>query len=99
MIRGGAVVVHVADVASAVRFYIETLGMKLVEEQPNESVIDAGEGFLLALRPGSARLPAGAVELRTKIPLTQAIAIYENRGVVFTDGGFQDPDGNAFTLV
>lgn len=99
MIRGGAVVVHVADVASAVRFYIETLGMKLVEERPDESVIDAGEGFLLALRAGAERLPGGSIELRTKIPLAQAIAIYENRGVVFTDGRFADPDGNAFTLV
>ena len=99
MIRGGAVVVHVASVASAVRFYIETLGMKLVEERADESVIDAGEGFLLALRPGTARLPAGAIELRTKIPLAQATTIYENRGVVFTNGQFADPDGNAFTLV
>ena len=99
MIAGGAVVVPVASVASAVRFYIETLGMKLVEERPDESIIDAGEGFLLALRPGTARLAAGAVELRTKIPLAQAIAIYENRGVVFTNGHFADPDGNAFRLV
>ena len=99
MIRGGAVVVRVADVASAVRFYIETLGMKLVEEHPGESVIDAGEGFLLALRVGTTRLAGGAIELRSKVPLAQAIAIYENRGVVFTNGQFADPDGNAFTLV
>ena len=99
MICGGTVVVHVADVASAIRFYIETLGMKLVEERAGESVIDAGEGFLLAVRIGTQRLRAGDIELRTKIPLAQAIAIYENRGVVFTDGRFQDPDGNAFTLV
>ena len=71
MIRGGAVVVHVADVAVAVRFYIETLGMKLVEERPVESVIDAGEGFLLALRAGAARLRAPATssfERRSRSP-------------------------------
>lgn len=99
MIRGGAVVVPVASVASAVRFYIETLGMKLVEERSAESVIDAGEGFLLALRPGTARIRNG-IELHAKIPLAEAITIYENRGVVFdASGRFEDPDGNAFTLV
>ncbi len=99
MIRGGAVVVPVASVASAVRFYIETLGMKLVEERPVESIIDAGEGFLLALRASTEKL-RGGVELHAKVPLAEAIAIYENRGVVFdASGRFEDPDGNAFTLV
>ncbi|MDF2692206.1 MAG: hypothetical protein K0S65_589, partial [Labilithrix sp.] len=32
MIRGGAVLFNVRDVGHAVRFYVETLGMKLVEE-------------------------------------------------------------------
>lgn len=98
MIRGGAVVVEVVDVAQAVRFYIETLGMKLVEERTGESIIDAGEGFLLALRAGPDRTKRG-VELRTKVPLAEAISIFEMRGVVFTGARFEDPDGNAFTLV
>lgn len=107
MIRGGVIVLEVADVSRAVRFYIETLGMKLVEEKPPlagreesgpaESVIDAGEGFLLALRAGPARLKQG-IELRTKVPLAEAISIFEMRGVVFTGSRFEDPDGNAFTL-
>lgn len=98
MIRGGAVVVEVAHVAQAVRFYIETLGMKLVEERPSESIIDAGEGFLLALRAGPGRIKGG-IELRTKVPLAEAISIFEMRGVVFTGARFEDPDGNTFTLV
>lgn len=98
MIRGGAVVLEVADVAQAVRFYIETLGMKLVEERTGESIIDAGEGFLLALRQGDARHTRG-IELRAKVPLAEAISIFEMRGVVFTGARFADPDGNAFTLV
>lgn len=56
MIRGGLVTLPVRDVAQAVRFYVETLGMKLVAESPELTIIDAGEGFLIALR---AR-PSGA---------------------------------------
>jgi catechol 2,3-dioxygenase-like lactoylglutathione lyase family enzyme len=97
MIRGGAVVIPVADVATAVRFYIETLGMKLVVERTNESLIDAGEGFVLSLRKGDRRNGAG-VDLYTKVPLAQAKAIYENRGVVFDGDDFADPDGNRFHL-
>ncbi len=112
MIRGGAVILNVTDVPRAVRFYIETLGMKLVEEQPDgTSVIDAGEGFHIALRqsgggaPGAS--PAPVVLLYPKVPLDEAIAIYENRGVAFDvdrSGGavvarFRDPDANLLCLV
>lgn len=112
MIRGGAVVLGVRDVGSAVRFYVETLGMKLVEEGPTSAVIDAGDGFHIALEPREGRSGGGApgtgeVRLYPKIALEEAVAIYGNRGVSFTtersSGGaaarFQDPDGNALCLV
>jgi catechol 2,3-dioxygenase-like lactoylglutathione lyase family enzyme len=108
MIRGGLVTLNVSDVGRAVRFYVETLGMKLVEEAPDGSaVIDAGEGFLIALRSGGAPGAATAVTLFTKVPIEEAIAIFENRGVTFTierpDGGlvmarFRDPDANLLCL-
>ena len=106
MIRGGAVVLNVRDVGSAVRFYIETLGMKLVEEVPDgTALIDAGEGFCIELRKGET--PSSAVVLYPKVPIDEAIAIYENRGVTFsverTEGAvvarFRDLDGNALALV
>jgi len=110
MIRGGAVVLSVGDVGRAARFYIETLGMKLVEEQPDgTSVIDAGEGFHIALRkrvaPGTS--PEATVLLYPKIAIDEAIAIYENRGVTFVTersdtaviARFSDPDGNRLSLV
>jgi len=110
MIRGGAVVLNVSDVERAVRFYVETLGMKLVEEQPDGTyVIDAGEGFHLALRKGDApgATSGATVLLHPKVPIDEAIAIYENRGVAFTvdrSGGtvvarFRDPDANLLSLV
>ena len=108
MIRGGMVMLNVSDVARAVRFYIETLGMKLVEESDGAAVIDAGEGFRIALRAGVG--PGGsslAVTLYPKVPIDEAIAIYENRGVTFTTertdrlvtARFRDPDANLLCLV
>jgi predicted enzyme related to lactoylglutathione lyase len=107
MIRGGAVVFDVHDVSNAVRFYIETLGMKLVLESAATATIDAGEGFLIELRQGAPPAAAPSVLLFPKVPIDEAIAIYENRGVTFTVdrtgdpivARFADPDGNRLALV
>jgi catechol 2,3-dioxygenase-like lactoylglutathione lyase family enzyme len=112
MIRGGSrgehadsIALPAPDVDASVRFYVETLGMKLVAAGPHgHAVIDAGDGFLLrldaALAEGSRTTPP--ITLYTKVPLSQAIAIYENRGVRFVRfdarSGFCDPAGNAFVL-
>lgn len=106
MIRGGAVVLAVKDVAHAVRFYVETLGMKLVRESAGDAVIDAGEGFLIELREGASASTTSVV-LYPKVPIDEAIAIYDNRGVVFTTersgstviARFDDPDGNRLALI
>ncbi len=113
MIRGGLVTLSVKDAEQSVRFYVETLGMKLVEQAPalTSAVIDAGEGFLLALHQapaggGGAGKGGGSVGFYPKVPIAEAIAIFENRGVTFDvkDDGpvivahFRDPDGNALYL-
>ncbi|HVJ92464.1 MAG TPA: VOC family protein [Labilithrix sp.] len=106
MIRGGAVVVNTRDVESALRFYIETLGMKLVEQRSDGSaLLDAGEGFGIELRKGQA--PSSSVVLYPKVPIDEAIAIYENRGVTFSVerteatvvARFHDLDHNELALV
>jgi len=106
MICGGTVTLNVSDIGRSVRFYVETLGMKLVEESGVESaVIDAGEGFRIRVR-GAATPQSAAITLDTKVPIDEAIAIYENRGVTFTvERGpgvtiarFADPDGNQLAL-
>ncbi|MDB4943016.1 MAG: hypothetical protein JWP97_2550 [Labilithrix sp.] len=109
MIRGGHVTFSVRDVGRAVRFYIETLGMKLVEETGDRwALIDAGEGFHIGLLQAADAAPStAAVGLTPKVPLAEAVAIYGNRGVTFdvrSDGGitrahFHDDDGNALYLV
>ncbi|MBX3189156.1 MAG: VOC family protein [Labilithrix sp.] len=112
MIRGGIVTLNVGDMKRAVRFYVETLGMKLVDDPGGGSaVIDAGDGFLIGLRERAAAqgAPAGhapSIGLHPKIPLREAISILENRGVVFEvkDDGpatlayFRDPDDNVLHL-
>jgi catechol 2,3-dioxygenase-like lactoylglutathione lyase family enzyme len=102
VILGGVVRLPVVDLDRAVRFYVETLGMKLVEEATEAAVIDAGDGFRIAL----ARSPSGehrgavAVGLRPKMELAQSIAILENRGITFDpQHRFSDPDGNVLYLI
>lgn len=111
MIAGGHVLLFVENPDVAVRFYVETLGMKLVEEA-SELVIDAGEGFLIGLQKRPAGVSPSAttngpiVRLRAKLPIAQAIDILENRGVSFTvrkEAGltladFTDGDGNRLCL-
>jgi catechol 2,3-dioxygenase-like lactoylglutathione lyase family enzyme len=114
MIRGGLVTLFVRDVDRAVRFYVETLGMKLVEEAGKGwAVIDAGDGFRIGLThiehgaPVESRSAfAPSVGFYPKVPIREAIAILENRGVHFDvkDDGpmtlahFRDPDDNVLHL-
>lgn len=116
MIRGGLVTLFVADVGRAVRFYVETLGMKLVEEGGRGwAVVDAGDGFRIGLHEApssvvaaSASPAAGATSIGfyPKVPIAEAVSIYENRGVTFdvkrdgpvTLAHFRDPDGNLLYL-
>lgn len=102
MIRGGLVRLPVADVGRAVRFYVETLGMKLVAERADDAVIDCGDGFSieLAKTPGGEHKGAVSVGLRPKIPLAEAKAILENRGVAIdASNHFVDPDDNHLFLI
>jgi len=101
----------VRDRDRAVRFYVETLDMKLVEDGGSGlAVIDGGDGFLIGLHESSATERRGAsaasVGLYPKVPLHEAVAILENRGIEFEvkDAGpvtlahFCDPDDNVLYL-
>ena len=56
------------------------------------------ESFLLELRAGAPGHDTH-VTLFPKVPLAEAISIYEMRGVEFADdGSFKDPDGNSLRL-
>src|SRR4051812_19344428 len=114
MIRGGLVTLFVRDMERAVRFYVETMGMKLVEEaEAGWAVIDAGDGFRVGLArivdgtpPEGRSAFAPSVGFYPKVPIREAIAILENRGVAFdvkdegpmTLAHFRDPDDNVLYL-
>jgi catechol 2,3-dioxygenase-like lactoylglutathione lyase family enzyme len=110
MIAGGHTVIYCADVATSVRFYIETLGMKLVKELgPDLMFLDAGGGFEIALHKATATQKCGQkthVGFCARGDFDETVGIYENRGIVFTIhrteraslAYFTDPDGNQLHL-
>jgi catechol 2,3-dioxygenase-like lactoylglutathione lyase family enzyme len=111
MISGGHTVLYCADVAKSVRFYIETLGMKLVEELgPGLAIIDAGDGFHIALHVRDAAAASGTVKtgvgFQVRGDFDTAVTVYANRGIVFSEKSspraklayFTDPDGNELHL-
>jgi catechol 2,3-dioxygenase-like lactoylglutathione lyase family enzyme len=104
MISGGGVTIGVSSMKRALRFYIETLGMKLVRETSAQvQIIDAGEGFELALTLGGSINTSAPIQLRAR-DLANAITIYENRGIAFSaktdrQAIFSDSEGNRFQLI
>jgi catechol 2,3-dioxygenase-like lactoylglutathione lyase family enzyme len=111
MICGGHTVLYCADVPTSVRFYIETLGMKLVQDLGNDlMILDAGDGFRVALHKASDASPKpGAntgIGFCVRGNFEETIGIYENRGVKFTSANtpraklayFRDLDGNQLHL-
>lgn len=78
MIEGGTVQLPVRDVERALRFYIERLGVKLVQD----AVLDLGAGFGVELVRADTVTPQTLV-LYVR-DFDEAIATYENRGLVFT---------------
>jgi catechol 2,3-dioxygenase-like lactoylglutathione lyase family enzyme len=97
MIAGGHVTLAVTDLGRAIRFYVETLGMKLVAQDERAASIDAGEGFIIALMSGrqvtgptghrqpalAQSVPDAMVGLRAKSRMEDVVAVLENRGIVF----------------
>jgi catechol 2,3-dioxygenase-like lactoylglutathione lyase family enzyme len=112
MIAGGHVTLAVTDLGRAIRFHVETLGMKLVAQDERTGTIDTGEGFIITLlsgrRAGQTKpalgesVPDAMVGLRVKARLPDVVAVLENRGIVFVvqdrRAHFRDPDGNDFYL-
>ena len=115
MITGGNVTLYVGDMERAVRFYVEKLAFKVTSRQGNEwAEVDAGNGLILGLHPASPNTPTPGISgsmqvgLHVNIPIGDAIAVLENRGITFAGGVigskgvslafFADPDGNPLYL-
>lgn len=90
MISGGNATIYVSDLDRAVKFYTDTLGLKLqFQAGPHFAQIDAGRGMALGLHPTGPQSPkAGqrgsiSVGLAVTDPLDQVVSKLRAKGVVF----------------
>lgn len=88
MLSGGNASVYVTDMDRAVRFYVDSLGLRLKVRIANEwAEIDAGEGLVIGLHPaqpsGVAAGVPGAIniELKATAPLEDVVTTLKRRGV------------------
>ncbi|MBZ5610589.1 MAG: VOC family protein [Acidobacteriia bacterium] len=114
MFSSGNVTVYVSDMDRAVRFYSETLGLKLAYRFGNHwAAVELGKGLTIGLHPASGQMPAGrkgsmAIGLELSGSIREAVKALEAKGVRFQGAvneakagafvGFEDPDGNQLYL-
>jgi catechol 2,3-dioxygenase-like lactoylglutathione lyase family enzyme len=114
MFSGGNVTVYVSNMDTAVRFYSETLGLKLAYRFGDHwAAVEAGKGLTIGLHPASAEMPPGrkgsmAIGLELKGSIKEAVKALEEKGVHFHGQvneakagsfiSFEDPDGNLLYL-
>ncbi len=96
MIKGGLATIYVSDMERAVKFYTETLGLKLMyPASPGWAQLDAGKGLVLGLHgthgggPTPGQNGATVIGFELDEPMDQAYAALTERGVKF-DGPIQD---------
>ena len=114
MYSSGNVTVYVSNMDRAVKFYSETLGLKLAYRFGDHwASVEAGKGLTIGLHPASPEMPAGrkgsmTIGLELNGSIHDAVSKLQQKGVVF-DGpvneskagnfvGFADPDGNQLYL-
>ncbi len=91
MIQGGNATVYVSDMSRAVKFYTETLGLKLrMRAGDHWAEVDAGGGLIIGLHPevrphGPRPGTRGAVTigLGVTLPLEEVVSRLKKRGVAF----------------
>ena len=114
MFANGNITVYVTNMDRSVRFYSETLGLKLLYRFGDHwASIEAAKGLTIGLHPSSAHAPAGrkgsmSIGLELNGKMEDAVRELESRGVRFSSisgegkagkfAGFEDPDGNPLYL-
>ena len=91
MIAGGLATIYVSDMDQAIRFYTDTLGLKLHFRGGGDgwAEIDAGKGLILGLHathphsPQPGQRGSISVGLNVNEPLDQVVATLRQRGVEF----------------
>lgn len=91
MIHGGNATIYVADINVSIRFYTDTLGLKLRMRAGNDwAEIDAGPGLIIGLHPADApHLPKPgtrgslAIGFNVTEQLEDVVARLKKKGVTF----------------
>jgi catechol 2,3-dioxygenase-like lactoylglutathione lyase family enzyme len=104
MFSSGNVTVYVSDMDRSVRFYTETLGLRLAYRFGNHwASVELGKGLTIGLHPSSGEMPAGrpgsmsiGLEL-SGVTIYEAVEKLEQKGVRF-DGPVND-EGKAGKFV
>ena len=110
-VSSGNVTVMVSDIDRAVRFYSETLGLKLAYRFGDHwAAIEAGRGLTIGLHPESPAGKKGSMSIGLELSgsIHEAVAELEAKGVRFAGpvvegksgsfAYFEDPDGNTLYL-
>jgi catechol 2,3-dioxygenase-like lactoylglutathione lyase family enzyme len=113
MFSSGNVTVYAANMDRAVRFYTETLGLKLAYRFGDHwASVEVGKGLTIGLHPASGESPKGrggmSIGLELSCRIEDAMSRLEAKGVRFgsivSEGKagkfahFEDPDGNLLYL-
>jgi catechol 2,3-dioxygenase-like lactoylglutathione lyase family enzyme len=114
MFSSGNVTVYVSNMDAAVRFYSETLGLKLAYRFGDHwASVEVGKGLTIGLHPASTQSPAGkkgsmTIGLELSGSIQDAVKALEAKGVRFLGpineakagsfAAFEDPDGNLLYL-
>jgi catechol 2,3-dioxygenase-like lactoylglutathione lyase family enzyme len=113
MYSSGNITVYVSNMEASVRFYTETLGLKLAYRFADQwASIEVGKGLTIGLHPANEHAPAGrkgsmAIGLELSGSMRDAVAKLEAKGVKFgrveegkagAFASFEDPDGNPLYL-
>jgi|GEM_PF-6072734 len=91
----------VGDLGREVRFFVETLGAKLVDLQGDRALIDVGDDFVVTLTTDAGQTTP--ITFFARGDFEETLGVYENRGIAFTredDGAasFVDRDGNRLRI-
>jgi catechol 2,3-dioxygenase-like lactoylglutathione lyase family enzyme len=114
LFASGNVTVYVSNMDAAVRFYSETLGLKLAYRFGDHwAAVEVGRGLTIGLHPASEQMPAGrkgsmAIGLELSGSIVEAVKTLEAKGIHFHQAvnegkagafvSFNDPDGNLLYL-
>lgn len=92
LFSGGNTSIYISDMDRSIRFYVESLGLRLLTRIDNEwAELDAGGGMIIGLHPANppttpkpGALGAFNIEFRVIGSLDAAVEALKSRGVRFT---------------